>query len=271
MGSSCAVADVQADKATIWSATQSAYPTRNTSAMLLGLKPESVRVIYVRGAGCYGINGADTVSYDAALLSQAVGTARPRATVAQGRNGVGELRQRLRDRSARRARCERQHQRVGLRGVVGRSRRPARLQHAGQRRHRIPRRLEPGAVCPTNACSGAGHTAQQRLRTPRRRTSPAAFGNRPTAPASFAASACCRIACCRHSSPGRCARPSDCRTPSRTNASWTKWRAHVKADPVEYRLKHLNHARLSAAVRAAAKAANWEQRPSPRPGRAAHG
>src|SRR5262249_56213144 len=26
-----------------------------------------------RGAGCYGLNGADTVSYDAALLSQAVG------------------------------------------------------------------------------------------------------------------------------------------------------------------------------------------------------
>ncbi len=73
MGSSCAVADVQGDKATIWSATQSAFPTRNTSAMLLGLKQENVRVIYVRGAGCYGINGADTVSYDAALLSQAVG------------------------------------------------------------------------------------------------------------------------------------------------------------------------------------------------------
>ena len=25
------------------------------------------------GPGCYGLNGADTVSYDAALLSQAVG------------------------------------------------------------------------------------------------------------------------------------------------------------------------------------------------------
>ena len=73
IGSSCAVADVQGDKATLWSATQSAYPIRNTSATLLGLKPESIRVIYVRGAGCYGLNGADTVTYDAALLSQAVG------------------------------------------------------------------------------------------------------------------------------------------------------------------------------------------------------
>ena len=39
----------------------------------LGLPSESVRVIFVRGSGCYGLNGADTVSYDAALLSQAVG------------------------------------------------------------------------------------------------------------------------------------------------------------------------------------------------------
>ena len=43
--------------------------------MLLGLAPDRVRVVYVRGSGCYGINGADTVSYDAAVLSQAV--ARP--------------------------------------------------------------------------------------------------------------------------------------------------------------------------------------------------
>jgi CO/xanthine dehydrogenase Mo-binding subunit len=40
--------------------------------------------------------------------------------------------------------------------------------------------------------------------------------------------------------------------------------AYVKADPVAYRLRHLSHARLSEAVRTAAKAANWQARPSPR-------
>ena len=35
--------------------------------------PEDVRVIFRMGAGCYGVNGADTVSYDAALMSQALG------------------------------------------------------------------------------------------------------------------------------------------------------------------------------------------------------
>src|SRR6185503_9611137 len=59
--------------ATIWSATQSVWAQRNTAAMILGLKPENLRVIFRRGSGCYGLNGADTVTYDAALLSQAVG------------------------------------------------------------------------------------------------------------------------------------------------------------------------------------------------------
>jgi nicotinate dehydrogenase subunit B len=73
VGASCAVADVKPDTATVWSATQSAYPTRSIVAKLLNLQPDSVRVIYVRGSGCYGLNGADAVSFDAAILSQAVG------------------------------------------------------------------------------------------------------------------------------------------------------------------------------------------------------
>ena len=73
VGASCAVADVKRDQATVWSATQSAYPTRSIVATLLKLPLDSVRVIYVRGSGCYGLNGADAVSFDAAILSQAVG------------------------------------------------------------------------------------------------------------------------------------------------------------------------------------------------------
>ena len=72
IGSSCAVADVRADGATIWSPTQSVYPTRHSISVLTGLPLESVRVIFVRGSGCYGLNAADTVSSDAALLSHAV-------------------------------------------------------------------------------------------------------------------------------------------------------------------------------------------------------
>ncbi|HMF92372.1 MAG TPA: molybdopterin cofactor-binding domain-containing protein [Candidatus Angelobacter sp.] len=73
IASSCAVADVKENHATVWSATQSVYPTRSIVARLLNLPLDNVRVIYVRGSGCYGINGADAVSFDAAVMSQAVG------------------------------------------------------------------------------------------------------------------------------------------------------------------------------------------------------
>jgi CO/xanthine dehydrogenase Mo-binding subunit len=73
VGTACAVADVQRDRVTVWSATQAVYPLRSTMAMMLGVQPEQVRIVFRMGAGCYGVNGADTVSYDAALMSQAVG------------------------------------------------------------------------------------------------------------------------------------------------------------------------------------------------------
>ncbi len=42
--------------------------------------------------------------------------------------------------------------------------------------------------------------------------------------------------------------------------------AHVKADPVEFRVRHLRDPRLIGVLEAAAKAAKWEARPSPKPG-----
>src|SRR5207244_2922415 len=78
MGSSCAVADVKGSganaTATLWSATQGIYPIRDSVALILGTARDKVRAIYVEGSGCYGINGADTVTYDAAILSQGVGS-----------------------------------------------------------------------------------------------------------------------------------------------------------------------------------------------------
>ncbi len=125
MGSSCAVADVQGDKATIWSPTQGVWYQRSTAAMVLGLKPENVRVIFRRGSGCYGLNAADTVTYDAALLSQAAGQTGARAAHPQGRNGVGELRQRVPDGRARRTGCAGQHHRLGSRSLVSDARQSA--------------------------------------------------------------------------------------------------------------------------------------------------
>jgi CO/xanthine dehydrogenase Mo-binding subunit len=42
--------------------------------------------------------------------------------------------------------------------------------------------------------------------------------------------------------------------------------ANVKADPVAYRLRHLRETRIIDVVKAAARTANWDDRPSPKPG-----
>jgi nicotinate dehydrogenase subunit B len=73
IGPSCAVADVRADSATIYSGTQGVYFLRDAVAPLLGLDKEKVHLIYKEASGCYGHNGADDCAADAAVLSQAVG------------------------------------------------------------------------------------------------------------------------------------------------------------------------------------------------------
>jgi CO/xanthine dehydrogenase Mo-binding subunit len=73
MGASCAVADVKATEATVWTSSQGVYQLRGALATLLGMQEQNVHVIYVEGSGCYGLNGADNSALDAALMSQGVG------------------------------------------------------------------------------------------------------------------------------------------------------------------------------------------------------
>jgi nicotinate dehydrogenase subunit B len=78
LASSCAVVNVQGGTgkaATVqaWSATQSVYDVRTFLSTLLSIPTANIVVTQVEGSGCYGGNGADPVTFDAALLSQAVG------------------------------------------------------------------------------------------------------------------------------------------------------------------------------------------------------
>jgi CO/xanthine dehydrogenase Mo-binding subunit len=73
IGPSCAVADVKATGATIWSGTQWPQGTRRDMARMLGLSPEQVRVICRPASGSYGRMSCDDAAADAAVLSQAVG------------------------------------------------------------------------------------------------------------------------------------------------------------------------------------------------------
>jgi nicotinate dehydrogenase subunit B len=73
IGPSCAIADVQGGRATVYSSTQGVYPLRGAIAELLGFSQDNVHVVHMEGAGCYGHNGFDDAAGEAALLSQAVG------------------------------------------------------------------------------------------------------------------------------------------------------------------------------------------------------
>ena len=72
IGPSCAVAHLDGDLLTVWTHTQGVFPDRAAIAELLGRPPETVRCIHAEGSGCYGHNGADDAAGDAALIATAV-------------------------------------------------------------------------------------------------------------------------------------------------------------------------------------------------------
>jgi nicotinate dehydrogenase subunit B len=69
IGPSCAVAQLQGDTLTVWTHTQGVYPDRQAIAEMLRLPPDKVHCIHVQGSGCYGHNGADDAAGDAALIA----------------------------------------------------------------------------------------------------------------------------------------------------------------------------------------------------------
>lgn len=69
IGPSCAVAQLKEGVLTVWSHTQGVFPDRDAIAEMLGLAPGAVRVVHAEGAGCYGHNGADDAAADAALVA----------------------------------------------------------------------------------------------------------------------------------------------------------------------------------------------------------
>ena len=261
IGTSCAVADVRSDRATVWSPTQSAYPTRSGVAMLTGVPLDNVRVIFTRGSGCYGINGADTVSFDAALLSHAV--AKPvriqltrKDEMAWENYGLAYV----------------IDQRIGLDagGTIIAWDYDAWLPSLGGR---------PGYDAPGNVVTGALVGFEPARVTPRAATAPSGtLRNGSNAAPSYVAG--CIGTSCAGAGTIKSERvrthtiqspffTGPLRSPSRLQNTFAhecfldEAAAAVKADPVAFRLRHLRDERLSEVVRTAAKTANWATRPSP--------
>jgi nicotinate dehydrogenase subunit B len=73
IGPSCAVADVSADRATLWSGSQWPQGDRSDIAKMLGLPVERVQLIWREASGSYGRLGCDDAAADAAIMSQIAG------------------------------------------------------------------------------------------------------------------------------------------------------------------------------------------------------
>jgi CO/xanthine dehydrogenase Mo-binding subunit len=262
MGASCALADVHADHATIWSPTQSVYPTQRGVSALTGLAPESVRVIFVRGSGCYGLNAADTVSYDAALLSQAV--RRPvRVQLTRQDEFISEN-----YGSA----CVIEQQ-VGLDANGS-------IDVWDCETWAASRGGRPGYDKPGNVITGMLAGFEPNTITPRKSTEPTGeLENGSNAVPSYVRG--CIEGKCGGLGSIRGERvlthavnssffTGPLRSPLRLQNTFAhecfmdEISAFVKADPVAYRLRHLRDPRIIDAVKAAAKAAGWESRPSPK-------
>ncbi len=269
MGSSCAVADVQEHHATVWSATQSVYPTLHGVSVLTGLPLDSVRVIFVRGSGCYGLNAADTVSYDAALLSQAVH--KPvRVQLTRHDEFVSEN--------------------YGSACVIEQQ---AGVDASGKidvwdcETWSVSFGGRPGYERPGNVITGMLAGFEPETITPRKGVEPTGeLRNGSNAVPSYMAG------CVNDKSGGEGSIRSErvlthavnspfftgpLRSPLRLQNTFAhecfmdEISAHAKADPVVYRLQHLKETRIIDVVKAAAKTADWETRPSPTRGTARTG
>ncbi|HEX7606265.1 MAG TPA: molybdopterin cofactor-binding domain-containing protein [Usitatibacter sp.] len=72
IGPSCGVALYREGKLEVWTHGQGVFPLRAAIAEMLKMAPDSVHCIHMEGAGCYGHNGADDAAADAALLARAL-------------------------------------------------------------------------------------------------------------------------------------------------------------------------------------------------------
>ena len=69
---SAALARFAGGQVTVWTHSQGIYPLRSAIAETLGLEPDSVDVRHAPGAGCYGHNGSDDAALEAALVARAI-------------------------------------------------------------------------------------------------------------------------------------------------------------------------------------------------------
>jgi CO/xanthine dehydrogenase Mo-binding subunit len=268
LAASCSVADVRGGTgakaiAKIWSATQGVYPQRDSVALVLGIPKENVRVIFAESSGCYGLNGNDSVSYDAAILSQAVGKPVRVQWSRRDEHSQGE--------SYGPAYVINLQAGVDVNGALTVWNYEAWTLSKGNR---------PNATTPGNIISGnlAGFPAP--VPTPAKATPPTTFSNNGNSvfnysvgivagksPAGTGNVNSAKVLTHTVASPfftGPLRSPARLQNTFANESFMDEIASALRQDPIEYRVRHLSDPRLIAVLRAAQQAALWDTRPSPK-------
>jgi len=237
IGPSCAIADWRDGQLTVWSASQAPHWLRRDLAATFGIPVTSVRVMYFDGAGCYGRNGHEDAAADAALIAREIGRPVRVQWMRHDEHGwdpkgpptLVDLRAGL-DQAG---------------NVV-----------AWQSEFWIPKATitqSPTLIAATLA--GLPHKQDINPGNVFQNSAPPyAFPN--------AHAVCHRL----ETTPFR---PSWIRTPGRMQNTYAneafmdELAAAAGVDPIEFRLRHLNDPRGAEVLRAAARRARWQPRPSP--------
>ena len=273
IGTSCAVADIKGTGAsgygTIWCASQGVYPQRDSVAQVLGIPNVNIRVVFAEGSGCYGLNGADTVCFDAAVLSQAAGAAVRLQYMRWDEMMAGE--------SYGPAYV------VNLQAGLDAN---SQIQAWNYEAWTLTKGNRPAVNAAGNIISGNLMGFPTPGIVPSTAANPANFSNNSNADSAYGAGIVNgvsggtgnvqseKILTHTMDSPfftGPLRSPNRLQNTFANESFIDEVAASVKVDPVQYRIRHLVDQRLIDCVNAAANAVNWDTRPSPKPGNAKTG
>jgi len=250
MGPGCAVADIHTDGiSTIWSGGQKPHALQKGFSELLGVPLERVRVIWVEDAGSYGRPGFEDTAGDAVLLSQAVG--KPvrvqwsRADMTQwGSKGpavVYDL-----------AAAIDEHGEISAVEFTSHA-------FSGGEVHFVPSdagNYLGAQLSGVRNMGGVDEFAQWGVQAP-----PYVFANlhavSHVVPGFYDAGSPLRTTHLRD--------PEGPQTSFAVESFMDELAAATGADPIEFRLRHLDIPRAKGVLTAAAEKAGWEKRPSPKP------
>jgi len=73
IGPSCAVAQYENGQLVVWSASQATHSMQHELSAITRLPKGKIRLIYLDGSGCYGRNGHEDATADAALIAIELG------------------------------------------------------------------------------------------------------------------------------------------------------------------------------------------------------